>query len=556
MSTAQLAMVRNRRNELSRFWCSDEFFFSQSRENVLYWQADLSRIQQGWKSGKWMKVEITAVMGFLQVCDHVSGKQKQVEKTVEHLIWKKLLLWFLTWRTDFWDFFAATISRCSWSVRHKFRKKARDCCDVPDCRDDWLHHGVQQCHELELVVKFSVESTSLFSDRNLERFGEKSEISPEKVPLRQLRKFLVSIGIFPMLCKCRAVLVMIWHSSGQLTSSRIVDVRVLEGRFGTSVSNFQHPKTKEETRAVVHHHPLGFTNNFRRSHGPPDSRGLPLGLLTAPPLVGGRGRVGIEIVTRGRSRHLFTGISIELNSNKRRWWWSVSTGWETSSTFSCRCHERHRNHQFQPLVVQEPDSEIVEDVDRLGSFWSSDHVSEYSHMHFSNMYFRWPTRSHNHGATKSREWPLKIATKEGESTKTKGKENHSASCHQKQVIHKKMLWYSRNLQMTWTMPLGRRWNIFNKALLGMYPTRVLLKGLLCWTGHVSNIKPKTSEKEEVATTRTVRLLWKVYRCNHENQNSQVLGVNKKTKSHWRGWFLESGKILRGIVLESLKINTT
>ena len=35
--------------------------------------------------------------------------------------------------------------------------------------------------------------------------------------------------------------------------------------------------------------------------------------------------------------------------------------------FMHRRHERHRYHQFQPVVVQEPDSEIVKDVDRLGS---------------------------------------------------------------------------------------------------------------------------------------------------------------------------------------------
>ena len=32
-------------------------------ENVFYWQEDPSKIQQGRKSGKWLKVEIIAVQG-------------------------------------------------------------------------------------------------------------------------------------------------------------------------------------------------------------------------------------------------------------------------------------------------------------------------------------------------------------------------------------------------------------------------------------------------------------------------------------------------------------
>ena len=35
----------------------------RARENVFYWQEDASKIQQGRKSGKWLKVEIIAVKG-------------------------------------------------------------------------------------------------------------------------------------------------------------------------------------------------------------------------------------------------------------------------------------------------------------------------------------------------------------------------------------------------------------------------------------------------------------------------------------------------------------
>ena len=36
-------------------------------ENVFYWQEDPSKIQQGRKSGKWLKVEIMAVQGPMAV---------------------------------------------------------------------------------------------------------------------------------------------------------------------------------------------------------------------------------------------------------------------------------------------------------------------------------------------------------------------------------------------------------------------------------------------------------------------------------------------------------
>ena len=65
---------------------------------------------------------------------------------------------------------------------------------------------------------------------------EKSEISSEKVPLATTSVIFGFHWHFSMLCKFRVPLDTIWHSSGQLTSSRTVDVRVLEGRFGTSVA--------------------------------------------------------------------------------------------------------------------------------------------------------------------------------------------------------------------------------------------------------------------------------------------------------------------------------
>ena len=58
-------------------------------EYVFYWQYDPSKIQQGRKSGKWLKVgNHSAIKGSMAVvnnkCDHVSGKHKQAQETVGH----------------------------------------------------------------------------------------------------------------------------------------------------------------------------------------------------------------------------------------------------------------------------------------------------------------------------------------------------------------------------------------------------------------------------------------------------------------------------------------
>ena len=59
--------------------------------NVLYWQQDRSKIQQGRKSGKWFKVEIIAVKGSMAVIStgatFFSGKHNQVKELWTHLIW-------------------------------------------------------------------------------------------------------------------------------------------------------------------------------------------------------------------------------------------------------------------------------------------------------------------------------------------------------------------------------------------------------------------------------------------------------------------------------------
>ena len=44
----------------------------RARENVFYWQ-DLSKIQQGRKSGKWLKVEITTIKGLMAVINSGSA---------------------------------------------------------------------------------------------------------------------------------------------------------------------------------------------------------------------------------------------------------------------------------------------------------------------------------------------------------------------------------------------------------------------------------------------------------------------------------------------------
>ena len=58
----------------------------RAREHVFYWQEDPSKIQQGRKSGKLLKVEIIAVMGIHGSCQHEMrpcfSKHKQAEETV------------------------------------------------------------------------------------------------------------------------------------------------------------------------------------------------------------------------------------------------------------------------------------------------------------------------------------------------------------------------------------------------------------------------------------------------------------------------------------------
>ena len=62
----------------------------RAREHVFCWQEDPSKIQQGRKSVKWLKVEIIAVKGSMAVVNahRTSGKHKQAVETVGHWIWK------------------------------------------------------------------------------------------------------------------------------------------------------------------------------------------------------------------------------------------------------------------------------------------------------------------------------------------------------------------------------------------------------------------------------------------------------------------------------------
>ena len=57
-------------------------------ESVFYWQDDPNKIQQGWKSGKWLKVEILAVKGPIGCyqfwCVHFSNKCRLTKKTSGH----------------------------------------------------------------------------------------------------------------------------------------------------------------------------------------------------------------------------------------------------------------------------------------------------------------------------------------------------------------------------------------------------------------------------------------------------------------------------------------
>ena len=45
----------------------------RARESVFYWQDDPSKIQQGRKSGKWLKVEIVAIKGPMVVIGIVAS---------------------------------------------------------------------------------------------------------------------------------------------------------------------------------------------------------------------------------------------------------------------------------------------------------------------------------------------------------------------------------------------------------------------------------------------------------------------------------------------------
>ena len=60
----------------------------RARENVFYWQEDPSKIQQGRRSGKWLKVEIIAIKGpmavFLYRLCCLSGNYKQIEETFRY----------------------------------------------------------------------------------------------------------------------------------------------------------------------------------------------------------------------------------------------------------------------------------------------------------------------------------------------------------------------------------------------------------------------------------------------------------------------------------------
>ena len=97
----------------------------RAREQVFYWQADLNKIKQGRKSGRWLKVEIIAVQGphgcFQYRCYHISGKHKQAEETVDTGIWKIFrdsrdrarapVLWLsCEGQLDIWEMFSDNLS--------------------------------------------------------------------------------------------------------------------------------------------------------------------------------------------------------------------------------------------------------------------------------------------------------------------------------------------------------------------------------------------------------------------------------------------------------------
>ena len=73
-----------------------KFVFPDLRlvETVFYWQEDLSKIQQGRKSGKIFEGGNYSCErlhgGYQYRCDHFSCKCKQTEKTCGHWIWNNL----------------------------------------------------------------------------------------------------------------------------------------------------------------------------------------------------------------------------------------------------------------------------------------------------------------------------------------------------------------------------------------------------------------------------------------------------------------------------------
>ena len=91
------------------------------------------------------------------------------------------------------------------------------------------------------------------------------------------------------------------------------------------------------------------------SFGPPDPPGPPPGLPPATPIAGGRARAR------------------ETNSNKWRWWWSVTTGWRTTTTVqiawsstSSRTSAINATGATNSTVVQELATEPDEDIGTSG----------------------------------------------------------------------------------------------------------------------------------------------------------------------------------------------
>ena len=155
-------------------------------EHVLYWQEDPSKIQQGRKSGKWLKVEITASKGAMAVVNtgatilqaNISKLRRPLGTVdLEELPDSReragaLVLWLsCEGQSDIWEMFSdnsnmsADLDRQGLQVAvpidlrtkkaerfspqliqgfwQKFRKKkeSQDCCDVPDFRHERLQKG-------------------------------------------------------------------------------------------------------------------------------------------------------------------------------------------------------------------------------------------------------------------------------------------------------------------------------------------------------------------------------------------------------------------------------